>query len=329
MSKGGKPEGLKFVKPSAEELDAARKILAGSDQKKQRSMQNSMAAFLKTNPTPDNNDISTMRGSARAEYLVKYLVFQNRKKTGTTNASESREHEEATLVDHHMWSKFQLIKAIGKKKAVGWLKSGKLTPYPDRITGSMDENCCEYKIPFAWTRSADRDKNSLTVSGESATTEDDLKNLVSMSIENQPDGGEPMKQPSNVKVKIEHEPSAAELQHRQEQADTDAFLKAPHELCRDLQQLSLATNQMVVPAKEKQYGTEFAEDLLSHQKKLKSNISAIEKIVLGATPARSEIPRLLRGIEKLKTKHDELLSFADKLGISCEGGPRKKRKINK
>ena len=63
---------LSSVRPTANELKAARQILVGYSKDKRRSTNTCLAAFAKRNP--GNEEFAKTTGSDRDEYIVKYLV---------------------------------------------------------------------------------------------------------------------------------------------------------------------------------------------------------------------------------------------------------------
>ena len=67
---------------------------------------------------------------------MKYMVHSMRKHKVTSTTSYKHTHDDSQVVDHHQWSQFELERKVGKAKRDLWIKSGKLSWVPDRVTGS-------------------------------------------------------------------------------------------------------------------------------------------------------------------------------------------------
>ena len=132
----GKVDLLSF-RPTPEELEQAREMLASSDGKVKASKARAMLQFTKSNPGDTANRILASRGGGRLDYLVRYIAFQDKKKKrkhsiNLSNVEECGAHTSVVL-----------RKEFGDGKTDAWLKSG-APPYSgDRSTGSIEPECRE------------------------------------------------------------------------------------------------------------------------------------------------------------------------------------------
>ena len=75
----GKVDLLSF-RPTPEELERAREMLASSDVKVKASKVRAMLHFAEGNPGDTANRILASRGDERLDYLARYIAFQDKKK---------------------------------------------------------------------------------------------------------------------------------------------------------------------------------------------------------------------------------------------------------
>lgn len=332
MSKNEKGESLKFLKPTADELAAARTILATADQKQKKSQMACMSAYLKLNSdVPGNKEASDTRGQTRQQYLEKYMVYQMRRKPGVATSTQLATTRTEATTDVYHWSKFQLEKEMGVTKATAWISSGKLDHHPDRLTGLDDEENREYEIKHSWTRKQSRDDDTLAIRAENTATDEDIANLKSTRLPVAASGssGDAVKTELGAVV-VKTEPGAeaeklARLNAEQARSEVAKFMNEPQIVCRKLQDMNLTIQRMYSQAAAALYGKEFAEDLLKFQRKLKVMIGTTEKIVLGYQPDISQVPKLLKQIGMLEDQHEKFLSHGERLGIGIEPKSKKRR----
>ena len=115
--------------------------MTGASDKEQKSKMASMVAFCKKGADiPGNASALQSRGQERNDYLVKYIVHSMRKHKVTSTTSYKHTQDDSQVVDHHQWSQFELERKVGKAKSDLWIKSGKLSWVPDRVTGAEAED---------------------------------------------------------------------------------------------------------------------------------------------------------------------------------------------
>ena len=132
----GAPSPLSIFEPSAEELAAARAVLASCDEKKKKSVANAMCAYVKTNDGGDSA-ILTTRGDDRQDYMVRYLACQSRKtKAKVKNVSETLIVKERVLETIPM-CRAEMRKTYGRNKANAMIASPRCRPRqgPSRSRG--------------------------------------------------------------------------------------------------------------------------------------------------------------------------------------------------
>ena len=79
----GKVDLLSF-RPTLEELERAREMLASSDVKVKASKVRAMLQFAKGNPGDTANRILASRGDERLDHVARYVAFQDKKKRAST-----------------------------------------------------------------------------------------------------------------------------------------------------------------------------------------------------------------------------------------------------
>ena len=161
-----KMKGTKIgsVEPTADELEAARKVLADATAGGRRSKNASFIHFLKTNPDCGNEDAASAKGLARDAYLEKFLVLQMRysKAERTCKATREISSSHRKLKDLHWWSMEQMDINMGAQKGKHWRDSKLLPDRADSLTGSLDPNFIEYGVPHDWQQLSHDDFSRLT-----------------------------------------------------------------------------------------------------------------------------------------------------------------------
>ena len=95
-------------------MDLARKVLENADSKAKKSKMASMVAWLKANPQAEGSaEAAASRGDQRVNYLMQYLIFQNRKSQGkavtinSTNHVKQEYNEYDWLCEHQIRTVFK------------------------------------------------------------------------------------------------------------------------------------------------------------------------------------------------------------------------------
>ena len=231
---------LPSFRPTLEELERAREMLASSDVKVKASKVRAMLQFAKGNHGDTANRILASRGDERLDYVARYTAFQDKKKKSKHSISLSNVEERGAHTDVVPMCEFQLRKEFGDGKTDAWLKSGAL-PYPrDRITGSIEPGCREYQVPISWTRNSSKKVDAQTLEAEGDAAEEDKINF--QSLRDAPSGSST----DAVPLKMENPSPEDEAEHKRKQntEKAAAFISsAPttlKRLCRPSCRLALA-----------------------------------------------------------------------------------------
>ena len=230
---------LAKLKPTQEELDAARKILTSANEKELKSKRASMSAWLRQ-CADENNEVASSAGDQRRQFLEKFLILQMRAKAGQKKVVGSKEHTSANAKyrENRWMSEDKMDQELGKHKATEWRNSGLLVTRADRITGSTDRFMIEYQIPEDWARCTMEDLQKLKLETETAdATEEDLR------LVNQIDMAD--NQESTPAVK--QEPLSKEEQTKQEIEQFKANCKS---FLRRFQDYEVETKEMEASAKK-------------------------------------------------------------------------------
>ena len=351
-AKGNSSFNLDDWKPTDEELQAARELIRKSDDKAKRSKTACMVAFLSKHDEATAAKVSGLRGPERQEYTAKYLAYMLRKKTGTLHATQA--HTSSTISNHdfYFWSKFELYKNVGPKKADHWIQSGKMERHADRLTGVIDDDdLCEWKVPVAWLRETERSDDRLALQGDQQASKADVENFHSMQIhkqapateadqdqaaEEQPQAEKPQDEgkkasddePLQTRVKKEktQDQSQADPDHEMKQKVIQ-FLAAPADTLAQLQAYELEASQIIPAAKSNPLFANFVASMQKHMDQLKRMNRGVMAMVSGAKDLdECKLPTLVRMLELLKDRHCTLLDFAILNGI---WSPSQKRKGGK
>lgn len=151
---------LRNLAPNDDEVKAARQVLAQASEKDMKSKMGCFTAWLKQNP---DQEIQNSKGSARKEWLEKFLVVQNRAKQGykTLETRKVVQNKDQKFYDLHWWAMETMDKQMGPQKAKSWRESGKLLTRPCPLTGSEEAHLLVYGVPVEWERLSQEDIDHL------------------------------------------------------------------------------------------------------------------------------------------------------------------------
>ena len=178
MAPKQKPCKISAVKPTAEELAAAKAVLAETDGKAFKSKMASMVNFRRANP---DDTVEQSRGEERKEFLAKYLVHQFRMKNATkteTNKMTTSSNQEK-MMELHWWSAEKMDQEMGPKKAKHWRDSKRLRWRPDSVTGSTLDDFKEWGVPQDWERLAEADFNAMELIVDAEANEESFATYAS------------------------------------------------------------------------------------------------------------------------------------------------------
>ena len=216
----GKVDLLSF-RPTPEELERAREMLASSDVKVKASKVRAMLQSAKGNHGDTANRILASRGDERLDYLARYIAFQDKKKKSKHSISLSNVEERGAHTDVVPMCEFQLRKEFGDGKTDAWLKSGALPYSRDRIKGSIEPECQEYQVPISWTRNSSKNVDAQTLEAEGDAAEDKIN---FQSLRDSPSGSST----DAVPLKVENPSPEDEAEHKRKQntEKTAAFISS-------------------------------------------------------------------------------------------------------
>jgi len=300
---------LSTVIPTQQELDAARKILAGTDKKALKSKFASMAHWLKDNP---DHAVASSRGEDRRAYLEQFMVFQMRQKgTSTTQVSSSVvESGKQKHQDLRWWSREKMNMELGEKKAESWRNSGKLATRPDPVTGSTDENFIEYGCPDDWDSFVQNDMDRYEVNAAGEADDGDLELLRSVAS-----GGK------TAKVAVKVEPKTAEEIANQKAID---LKENPRPMLRRFQDYELECKLLATKAEDTRYTSELATDVKKYLVKVAKVIKLLNNMCTTVMQS-SEVGKVVDMTEKLIQEHDTLLEWAQQFGLAEKAKKRSRK----
>ena len=120
---------LRDVRPTQEEIEGARMVIANASDKERKAKQAQMSHFLKSNPDPE---VLNSRGKTREAWLELYLAHSMRSTAATKKVQSEKTSETSTSHTHRVfeWAKEEMDKDMGAHKAAAWRECGKLKTNP-------------------------------------------------------------------------------------------------------------------------------------------------------------------------------------------------------
>ncbi|CAK0830416.1 unnamed protein product [Prorocentrum cordatum] len=322
MPKKLPPATLSDTKPSADEVEKAKKLLDGLSRAERRSREGSLANFLENNP---DAKVRNAVGQDKERHLIWFMARQAKAKEGEKQTVATREvlTDKGKGVTHYWWSEKNMNDEMGERKATAWRASGKVTWRPDPITGlgekEEDFEHRDWKIPVEWETMDEHDINKLmaSVSREMADGDDELIAEASTM-------GVASSSSTQVPVKVEPESELEVLRGRCEEIKStpDVFLRTYQDNKTQLDKI-----QKVVSAKTKadKYAAFLDTDLSKTLKKVVRTVSILEKMIKDE-PDDAGIPQLVGTIDAIDKEFDDLKGWAVKLGYyQPDGTGRRKR----
>ena len=317
--------GITLFDPTKEEIEKARKILQGCDEKQSRSKMQAMTNFLKrseNNKDEDQDALARMRTSKaneRKDYLLRYLAFQVRKSAGAMeHRHDAIESDEARVTDR-WFTEFQLRRDYGDKKFEYWKPH--LQTRGDRVTGSTEAEHVEYELSDDVKTRASGNVYKSTLKAEGEATEQDLSNMESLVQTEAAKSEEPL-------VDIKKEPiSEADAKQKALQIAVEDFLANPQVKLRKLQEASTESKMIMAKAVHVEFSGLLAESVKTCSGKLDKHCKIMEKMVAGCTPKGDLVPKLLVNIKLLLEEHTSLKRTASgSFGIKVGNNENKRRK---
>ena len=343
-----KAEGINTYKPTAEELAAARAILSACDSKKKHSQMQSMSNWLKRNPQGEGNgDASSSRGDQRTDYLCKYMAWQLRKHSGQTMHEEKASETSSHAHKVEPKTEFQLRKEFGDVMFDYWRKSGKLRAAPNRITGSMEEEVCEWLVDQHEYVKKHEHQNSTGISSTAESQKEDYENVSGLQLDlsdifvktttQQAGGGE---QQGGVQgeegsgsdgqaggAQVKKEPTEKPDEREQEARE---FLATPSLMLTKMQQASTTIKVMCAQCADIEFSETFRAELEAVAQKLDRTTKIISRICMGSQVLAGRVPKLLASLRAQLLHVSSLEKIgAQRFGMDMRGatgGAKRRRK---
>ena len=297
---------LASVKPTKEELEDAKRILAGGC-KIQKAKMAGMVHWLKQNP---DEKAASSRGPERQRYLEAYLVHTLRTKGGVKVTLNERvvSSLKQEKVDHFWWSSEKMDQEVGMKKGLAWRLSGKLVTRPGLITGSSEDHMIEFKVPVEWTSSGTSDQSNVAIKTENETGEGDVELL---------NGAAGNLSASSNDVPVKKEPLTEE---EKQKLASDEMKATVHQSLKLFQEYVLECKILAGSITETKYSEGLQTDNSKHLAKLQRMVKILENVATGKPLNDTELPKTVETIAALKVEHGELASWAERFG--CPFGTR-------
>jgi hypothetical protein len=315
---------LASIKPTDEELETVRQIVAG-DPKIKKAKMASMSHYLKLFP---DDKASNSRGDSRTEYMELFLVHQMRQKAGATLTSTfSTEANQHRFTDLHWWSEETMDKNLGQEFAKHWRESKLVPSKPNSLTGSTDPKHLEWGVPQNWERLQESDLRRLMIEHQSEDAdESDMKLVLDASVFNRP-----ADESAGGATSSGADASTGPTQMAKLAASIKALRDEPEKHARKYNDMSLALKRVLGQAEAKaakeKYMLPFVEDIKACTKRTEKLEKTFTKMLTEEVEDK-EFPKLIEIVKAVDEQYKELQEWCPKFGVSLTGTaktPKRKR----
>ena len=328
-------QGLGSLVPTEEELSAARKILESAGPKSKRSKMAAMSGWLVKHPEGDGHaDAQASRGESRNQYLLRYMIWMQRRGASKLCSTESSENIVEKKARYYWWTEWKARKELGDTKVDLWLSSGKLDARPDPLTGSDKPEHKEFAIPIEWVDGTERTTEGTTLTAEDKAQPQDCINMRSLIDTNQMPNSTATASSSNQNAPPEPEQKAEETK-----TEADVLQQRKAELVAKPSLHYKALTDILVKSKEmtgacvtmdEELVESFTAALGKHIKDIEKGRHAIDKMMSGVKLKAGADVILLRQIDATYQRHDTLAAFGERLSVKIgaqapRGKPQSKR----
>ena len=117
-------------KPTDEEIEQARQLLASATPAKRKSITNAMHTFARANSGSESSHQILLKSNDALEfYMMRYLCYQNAKSKGILHNRTNNYQQKAGITDEVPMCRFQLDKEFGDEKARTMVNGGLMAPW--------------------------------------------------------------------------------------------------------------------------------------------------------------------------------------------------------
>ena len=344
MPAGGKKEKvsaneLVSMKPTAEEVEEARKLLFGAAEKKRRSKMACMVNWLKGRDGDDRKarEMLESRGEARQEYLLQWLAWSAKEKKKkcelNRHVTSSKENFGRTG-----WKSFDQAKdIIGDKRLDVYIEKKLIQARPDPKTGSDEKEMQDYWIEESWTDKRTGESFAATT----ATESDDFAEHMTLMDGMLAAGSSPSKvkalghaSPSKSIVKVEKE-GGAEPEKKKEEKKPEhplrkqliTLLASRKETHKEFAHMCFELETMKHSAEGQKYQEEFISDCTAELARARKVTNVFNSLATGGNVDQNLLIKMIPSLEKLRIKHRELLEHGTKFNFIKRSAKQAKRKI--
>ena len=287
-----------------------------------------------------NDEIIASRGADRDNYILKHLSMMLRKTNGTLTTKESHSETQVKKKKLRRLTKYQLETEFGLEKAAYWIPH--LTPFPDRVTGSTDEQHREYELPEHIVLDTSTHGRHTEIDAKQEAKVSDLGNLAALAEDMQQQGLMTDQELANKDKAASSGGNTEEAQGdvdgmppiKQEKKEeggsaddkTKEFLANPSVHLTAMQSASTILKQIAVACATVKFAESFVEATKEMAAKCDRTAKIIDRVVAGASPNKSILPKLINNIAVLTQEAQEHKSIAEtSFGVKLQGPPAAKR----
>ena len=286
-----------------------------------------------------NDEIMASRGAERGDYILKHLSMMLRKGQGTLTTKQTHSEVEVQKKKTRRLTKYQLEHEFGAEKAAYWIPH--LAWHPDRVTGCTDEKHREYELPENIVLGVSTHGKQTEVDAKQEAKASDLGNLAALADDMKQQGlmtdqemankdkvgssggntEEAKGEEGKVEIKQEKKEDGGNVDEK-----VEAFLANPSVHLAAMQSASTMLKQIAVAGSTKKFAESFVVATKELAAKCDRTAKIIDRLVVGASPNKSVLPKLINNIAVLNKEAQEYKSVAEtSFGIKVQGGSAPKR----
>ena len=309
------------------DLADAKAALAKAEESstEKRRMEANMFYYLKKSGEVPAG--SSLRGDRRREYLVLWMAKTTKDKNAVVSIDTVHQVSSKTESnDGAEWMGLEQMRRIhGEERVNAWMESGKLIKAPCPVTGSLEDNLADFKVPKKTeskigseefkhgSKSSKEGGSEAELLVHQATMADMAGNLVDQLTGLAGEG-------EGTEVKTEAE--AAD----KESLENLAVFKNTKVLLRALRESVDEAKVLQGKAAGIEYAGALTEDFKSYTSKATSCLKALEKLRVvtdNTTIVPTEIQRLDKKVSEFTIKWTNIAKWAGKFGLRFSGGSKR------
>ena len=318
---------LRAMKPTADEIEAAHKILKSSGDKGEQKRQlkaagvnmKSWAQRCGEISAEDREVLDNSRGDARQELALLYHVYQLRLKKGNQKTETYNDDKTEDMTKNHEWREEEMDKILGENAGKLLRDSGKLDTKACSITNSWDRYLKLWVVPKHVVKSMKVSGTAVKIEAEKEAGVEDLVALKMLK------NGVLQNSAEKVAKTEEEEPKTEE---ELRQSGCDELAKNPSAFMRKIVDIELEEAGWLTKAKLMPLAKILQGHLEDHEAVLKKTKALLHKLVKGDKLKEGGVAATYLLIKQIESQHAENRRGAGTFSIIAKGSKKRKGEFN-